>query len=172
MSLRSRCAHRLWQSVLLVLGAGILRIPTTSLRTGLGMTRKFFRLLSLRAGANTGYPARNPSTNLRLVPLPLGKGGKLSLPQLLTGSFAIASDAFPFPRKSAARDPAAAVMRPLKIDPLFPVGRDTPSAPVPPVPLATHGNPPRVSLPLGKGGYLSPYYFVPSPSDFTLRRFG
>lgn len=95
-----------------------------------------------------------------------------NFPQLLTGSFAIASDAFPFPRKSAARDPAAAVMRPLKIDPLFPVGRDTPSAPVPPVPLATHGNPPRVSLPLGKGGYLSPYYSVPSPSDFLLRRFG
>ena len=58
-----------------------------------------------------------------------------NFPQLLTGSFAIASDAFPFPRKSAARDPAAAVMGPLKIDPLFPVGRDTPSAPVPPVPL-------------------------------------
>ena len=114
MSLRSRCAHRLWQSVLLVLGAGILRIPTTSLRTGLGMTRKFFRPLSLQAGAHTGYPAPNPSTNLRLVPLPLGKGGKLSLPQLLTGSFAIASDAFPFPRKSAARDPAAAVMDPSK----------------------------------------------------------
>ena len=37
----------LWQSVLLVLGTGVLRIPTTSLRTGLGMTRKFFRLLSL-----------------------------------------------------------------------------------------------------------------------------
>ena len=36
-----------WQSVLLVLGTGVLRIPTTSLRTGLGMTRKFFRLLSL-----------------------------------------------------------------------------------------------------------------------------
>ena len=75
MSLRSRCEHRLWQSVLLVLGAGVLRIPTTSLRTGLGMTRKFFQPLSLRAGAHTGYPARNPSTNLRLVPLPLGKGG-------------------------------------------------------------------------------------------------
>ncbi len=29
-----------------------------------------------------------------------------------------------------------------------------------------------IPLPLGKGGYLSPYYFVPSPSDFTLRRFG
>ena len=122
MSLRSRCAHRLWQSALLVLGAGVLRIPTTSLRTGLGMTRKFFQPLSLRAGANTGYPARNPSTNLRLVPLPLGKGGKLSLPQLLTGSFAIASDAFPFPRKSAARDPAAAVMGPPQNRPPFPGG--------------------------------------------------
>ena len=41
-----RC-HWLWQSVLLVLGTEVLRIPTTSLRTGLGMTRKFFRLLSL-----------------------------------------------------------------------------------------------------------------------------
>ena len=86
MSLRSRCAHRLWQSVLLDLCAGVLRmtllrcpkflrcltadagnfdrghsltslplplaalgsLPTTSLRTGLGMTRKFFRLLSLQ----------------------------------------------------------------------------------------------------------------------------
>ena len=95
LSLRSQCAHWLWQSVLPVLGAGILRIPTTSLRTGLGMTRKFFWLLSLRAGAHTGYPARNPSTGLRPV-----------------------------------------------------------------------------SLPLGKGGYLSPYYSVPSPSDFLLRRFG
>ena len=36
-----------WQSVLLVLGTEVLRIPTTSLRTGLGMTRKFFRLLLL-----------------------------------------------------------------------------------------------------------------------------
>ncbi|MBD9227131.1 MAG: MBL fold metallo-hydrolase [Clostridiales bacterium] len=37
-----------WQSVPPDLCAGVLRIPTTSLRTGLGMTRKFFRLLSLR----------------------------------------------------------------------------------------------------------------------------
>ena len=35
-----------WQSVLLDLCAGVLRIPTTSLRTGLGMTREFLRLLS------------------------------------------------------------------------------------------------------------------------------
>ena len=48
VSLRSQCEHWLWQSVLLDLCAGGLRIPTTSLRTGLGMTRKFFRLLSLR----------------------------------------------------------------------------------------------------------------------------
>ena len=85
MSLRSRCEHRLWQSVLLALGARVLRIPTTSLRTGLGMTHKFFRPLSLRAGAHTGYPVRNPSTNLRLVLLPLGKGGKLSLPPTAHG---------------------------------------------------------------------------------------
>ena len=82
LSLRSRCAHWLWQSVSPVLCAGVLRmtllrcpkflrcltadagnfdrghsltslllplaalssLPTTSLRTGLGMTRKFFRL--------------------------------------------------------------------------------------------------------------------------------
>ena len=31
------------------------------------------------------YPTRNPSTNLRLVPLPLGKGGKLSLPPTAHG---------------------------------------------------------------------------------------
>ena len=47
MSLRSQCAHWLWQSVLLWICAGVLRIPTTSLRTGLGMTREFFRFLSL-----------------------------------------------------------------------------------------------------------------------------
>ena len=29
-----------------------------------------------------------------------------------------------------------------------------------------------VPLPLGKGGWVSPYYSVPSPSDFVLRRFG
>ncbi len=87
LSLRSQCKHWLWQSVLIVLGARVLRmtllrcpkflrcltadagnfdrghsltslplplaalgsLPTTSLRTGLGMTRKFFRLPSLRS---------------------------------------------------------------------------------------------------------------------------
>ena len=59
VSLRSQCAHWLWQSVLLVLCAGVLRIPTTSLRTGLGMTRKFFRLPSLR-GRNAPVAIRPP----------------------------------------------------------------------------------------------------------------
>ncbi len=59
VSLRSQCAHWLWQSVLLVLCAGVLRIPTTSLRTGLGMTRKFFRLPSLR-GRNAPVAIRTP----------------------------------------------------------------------------------------------------------------
>ena len=45
-----------WQSVLLLLGTGVLRIPTTSLRTGLGMTRKFFRLLSLAVAIRTPSP--------------------------------------------------------------------------------------------------------------------
>ena len=98
-----------WQSVLLDLYTGVLRIPTTSLRTGLGMTREFLQLLSLPVAirppvlsaplpkggwhgeAVTGgflparthrkreavHPARNPSTSLRLVPLPLGKGGRV-----------------------------------------------------------------------------------------------
>ena len=38
VSLRSRRVRRLWQSVLLWICTGVLRIPTTSLRTGLGMT--------------------------------------------------------------------------------------------------------------------------------------
>ena len=58
-----RC-HWLWQSVLLGLFTGALRIPTTSLRTGLGMTREFLQLLS-------------PASAIRFpVPLaPLPKGG-------------------------------------------------------------------------------------------------
>ena len=63
VSLRSQCAHWLWQSVLLDLCAVVLRIPTTSLRTGLGMTRKFFRLLSLR-GRKAPVAIRPPSPRL------------------------------------------------------------------------------------------------------------
>ena len=58
-----------WQSVLLDLCAGVLRIPTTSLRTGLGMTRKFFRLPSLR-GRNAPVAIRSPVPSA-----PLPKGG-------------------------------------------------------------------------------------------------
>ena len=36
--------------------AGVLRIPTTSLRTGLGMTREFLRLLSLVVAIRTPVP--------------------------------------------------------------------------------------------------------------------
>ena len=105
MSLRSRCVHRLWQSVLLVLGAGVLRmtllrcpkflrcltadagnfdrghsltslplplaalgsLPTTSLRTGLGMTRKFFRLSVI------AKPVRTLAVAIR-SPRPLCRG--------------------------------------------------------------------------------------------------
>ena len=83
VSLRSQCAHWLWQSVLLDLCAGVLRIPTTSLRTGLGMTRKFFRLLSLR-GRKAPVAIRTP---VLLAPLPKGgwhgeavTGGYISVP--------------------------------------------------------------------------------------------
>ena len=69
LSLRSKCAHWLWQSALLDLCAEVLRIPTTSLRTGLGMTRKFFRLLSLR-GRKAPVAIRIPVPSA-----PLPKGG-------------------------------------------------------------------------------------------------
>ena len=59
LSLRSQCAHWLWQSVLLWICTGVLRIPTTSLRTGLGMTCKFLRLLSLR-GRKAPVAIRSP----------------------------------------------------------------------------------------------------------------
>ena len=63
----SRGAHWLWQSVLPVLGAGVLRIPTTSLRTGLGMTRKFFRLPVI------AKPVRTPAVAIR-SPCPSCRG--------------------------------------------------------------------------------------------------
>ena len=73
LSLRSQCAHWLWQSVPLDLCAGVLRIPTTSVRTGLGMTRKFLRLLSLR-GRKAPVAIRSPAPT-HLFPHPLKKRG-------------------------------------------------------------------------------------------------
>ena len=107
-----------WQSVLLVLGTGVLRIPTTSLRTGLGMTRKFFRLPSLR-GRNAPVAIRIP---VPLAPLPKGgwhgeavAGGFLTSPHLLYPSvgatLAVARPYNPFRRGRSPHRPEPSFSR-------------------------------------------------------------
>ena len=70
VSLRSQCAHWLWQSA--------SPVPTASLPKGgwhgEAVTGGFFPTRTHRKH-EVLYHARNPSTNLRLVPLPLAKGG-------------------------------------------------------------------------------------------------
>ena len=130
VSLRSQCAHWLWQSVLLDLCAGVLRmtllrcpkflrcltadagnfdrghsltslplplaalgsLPTTSLRTGLGMTRKFFRLLSLR-GRSAPVAIRIPR------PSPLAYCGLSAILPLSNGHFSFSPHPTTFPLK-------------------------------------------------------------------------
>ena len=71
VSLRSRRVRRLWQSVLLWICTGVLRIPTTSLRTGLGMTGL---LQGVRWMTGGGLPSVRPSMAKFSAPFHLHTG--------------------------------------------------------------------------------------------------
>ena len=90
-----------WQSVPLWICTGVLRIPTTSLRTGLGMTRKFFRLPSLR-GRKAPVAIRSPAPK-HLFPHPTQKrGGRAATSYKFSDCGALTPPADP-PGRYAAR---------------------------------------------------------------------
>ena len=95
-----------WQSVLLWICTGVLRIPTTSLRTGLGMTREFLQLLSLV------WQSASPDPK---APLPKGGGHG----EAVTGGFHSAQTR----RKRAAIHPQVSLHQPPAGPPPFRQGR-------------------------------------------------